>query len=173
MASPQSSHTGCARQHLQPSGRSAGDFFEGIRAAGPQDLSGIKRLYQSLTLDLGLMLNSLSEEDFASPLLRIFVIEREGQVGGMAGCSAGDGSALAIVNMPVDRRCSQREWHVVSVAGFGVRSHGLCGRGRGGWPALRGADRVLCAPCISWGWPHRQPARETLFPHVAGLLPAL
>jgi hypothetical protein len=60
---------------------SAGDFFEGIRAAGPQDLSGIKRLYQSLTLDLGLMLNSLSDDDFASPFLRIFVIEREGQVG--------------------------------------------------------------------------------------------
>lgn len=62
-------------------GLSAGDFFEGIRAAGPQDLSGIKRLYQSLTLDLGLMLNSLSDDDFASPFLRIFVIEREGQVG--------------------------------------------------------------------------------------------
>jgi hypothetical protein len=61
-------------------GWSSGDFFEGIRAAGPQDLSGIKRLYQSLTLDLGLMLNSLSDDDFASPFLRIFVIEREGQV---------------------------------------------------------------------------------------------
>lgn len=52
----------------------------GIRAAGPQDLFGIKRLYQSLALDLGLMLNSLSDDDFASPLLRVFVIEREGQV---------------------------------------------------------------------------------------------
>ena len=66
--------------HIAP-GSSVGDFFEGIRAAGPQDLSGIKRLYQSLTLDLGLMLNSLSDDDFASPFRRIFVIEREGQVG--------------------------------------------------------------------------------------------
>ena len=66
--------------HTAP-GLSAGDFFEGIRAAGPQDLSGIKRLHQSLALDLGLLLNSLSDDDFASPFLRIFVIEREGQVG--------------------------------------------------------------------------------------------
>jgi hypothetical protein len=85
---------------VKPCVPTAGDFFEGIRAAGPQDLSGIKRLYQSLALDLGLMLNSLSDDDFASPLLRIFVIEREGQVG-IRCRNAGDEHSL-----PLARCCT-------------------------------------------------------------------
>lgn len=67
----------------------SGDFFEGIRAAGPQDISAIRRLYKSLALDMGLqtdlgVLSSLSDNDLSSPFLRVFVIEREGQVLGCA-----------------------------------------------------------------------------------------
>ena len=42
---------------------------------------------RSLTLDLGLVMDTIGEDDFQSPLLHVFVIEREAQARSARACS--------------------------------------------------------------------------------------
>ncbi len=111
----------------------------GIRAAGPPDITGIKRLYKSLQLDLGVTLDNVSDDDLLSPLQRIFVIEREAQV--RAWSAVQTGTTMRSRGRP------QEMW----VCKDTLRPHVHCFMERGCWAVLA-SSRLATATVVLRLW---------------------